>query len=430
MNIVIVSYYFLWSSSVGSRRIGGLARALAADGHSVTVIASAPPDGRRGFVPDGITVIETPHRDRILMARAALSRLRHPMDSSRPSPDGPPTQQPASTRLPAARSTIKSEARKWASFPDTMWEWSRAAQHAARMQQPPDVVIASAPPMAGLQAAAKLASHWRCPWIADMRDLWTGDPNRGVPHALRRLDRRLERRVLSSASAITTVAVALAAELGQTFEATPITVLRNGFDPEWLRTDDHPPAADATIVYTGTLTSNTGRNIDELCRIATQLLVVRRDGVSVPDIDVFGAVDPSVPRIIDEHDVGEIIRLRGVVDATRVRAAQHGAAALLNLSWENTNDATNLPAKLFEYAAARRPVLHLGRVETLGTRLIRDHELGFVRDPADVASVVDLIIEIAAGGTGWTPARPDELEPLSQVTMIDGFRRVIESTVG
>ncbi len=421
MKILLVSYYFTWSSSVGSRRTGGLARALAADGHDVTVVGAAPPDGRRIDPPADLNVVETAPRDRVLSARIALSRLGR---SSRPVTA--PTLGPAATPSAwPARSAARVEIRRWASFPDTMWEWHRTAERAVRSDLRPNLIIASAPPMASLRAASKLSAHFDCPWIADMRDLWTGDPNRQVPPILGRIDRALERSTLSSASAITTVADALAADLRQVAPTVPITVLRNGFDDGWLRTDDEPPACDAPIVFTGTLTANTGRNIDAVCEIGARLLTARRAGDSVPDIEVYGAVDPSIPRLVDERSLGEIIRLHGVVGADEIRSAQHGAVALLNLSWESAQDATNLPAKLFEYAAARRPVLHIGRVETLGTQLVRDHRLGFVCDPSDVTGVVDLIIQIAAGTSGWTPPEPSALGPLSQATMIDGFRRVI-----
>jgi glycosyltransferase involved in cell wall biosynthesis len=433
MNILIISYYASWSSSVGSRRMGGLIKALASDGHAITVIGSAPPDRHRPPPTKGVQLIETPPTDRYLSARAAVTRVRH---LGRRAPAGGSDIEPVATTGPAMKSpapsgrvasSARNVARRWIGFPDTMWEWTSTAQRAAaQLSVRPDLVIASAPPMAALHAASKIASEASCPWIADMRDLWTGDPNRHTPLVLRPIDRRLERRVLSSAAAVTTVAESLADDLRRLAPAVPVVALRNGFDDRWLRLGDEPPNEPPTVVFTGTLTSNTGRSLDELCDVAAELQVMRRNGSRTPTIEIYGALDPSIPALLATRSVGDVIRLNGVVSAETTRQAQHQASALLSLSWESPRDYTNLPAKLFEYAAAKRPVLHLGRVETLGTRLIADHRLGFVADPSDAATVAKLVQAIVDGETPWVAPPTESLRPLSQSAMLDGFRAVIE----
>ena len=416
MNILVISYYYSWSSSVGSRRMQGLVKGLVADGHHVTVVGALAPSGVGSTAPGTVILIETPATDRVITARRLVTRIRRVSEV-----------EPAATASPTNmwKTHPRRWVRRWIAFPDTMWEWTYRAQQAARASAVrPDVIIASAPPMAALHAASKLARHFRCPWIADMRDLWTGDPYRVTPPSVRWLDRRLERRVLSSASAITTVAVSLAEELHDLCPHIAVTPLRNGFDEEWLRSGDVPPGKPATVVYTGTLTSNTGRTLESLCNAADVLRAMKSP--ASPQIDIVGAVDRSIVDLVGRRRLTGIIRFRGVVDAGAARTAQQGASALLNFSWENPRDFGKLPAKIFEYAAARRPIIHLGKVATLGTELIREHSLGFVVDPDDPVAVARLILGLADRSVAWVPPSAAELAPLSQQAMVAGFREVIE----
>lgn len=409
MKILVVAYYYGWSSSVGSRRMRGLVSALAADGHQVTVLAADPPDGLTLGAPPGVHVVSVPPTDRVLAAKRWVARVRR----------GSGTAAHADAALSApARGWLRG----WLGFPDTMWEWTYRARRAARRQRVrPDLVLASAPPMAALATAAALARDASCAWIADMRDLWTGDPYRLVPAPLRPLDRHLERRLLRSAAAVTTVADSLADELRTLLPGIEVTVLRNGFDAAWLRPGDEPPGRPATVVYTGTLTANTGRDLGPLCDAVAAL------GDDGPLVEVFGSVDRSVRETIRARGMADRIHLRGTVGADDARRAQHHACALLNFSWEDPRDFGKLPAKVFEYAAARRPIVHMGRVETLGTHLIRDHGLGFVVDPDQPSEVAALLRGLADGSVEWVAPDATELAPLSQQAMVDGFRGVIES---
>jgi glycosyltransferase involved in cell wall biosynthesis len=428
VKVLVVSYYSLWSSSAGARRMNGLVRGLVERGDEVVLVAATPANGLRAEPVPGVRLIETRACDRVVTARRLVRRLLR-RGSGTPSPTAAaPTS--AATGRATRLSGVAALVRPWVSFPDTMWEWRYAARRAAIADGfVPDVVVASAPPMAALRAARDIAAHHGCPWVADMRDLWTGDPYRQVPRIVRRLDARLERSTLRSAAAITTVADVMIDELQPIAPGVPITAMRNGFDPAWVRRDDLPPAAPPSAVFTGTLTSNTGRDLTALCE-AAELLIERHGPDAAPRIEIYGAADPALVAAAQARSRPTVLRFRGIVGAADVRRVQHEAGALLNFSWEDAREFHKCPAKLFEYAAARRPIVHIGRVESLGVQLIRQHGLGVVVSPEDPVAIADAIERCCvagAGEAGWDPPSVDDLAPLSQRAMIDGFLAVLRA---
>jgi hypothetical protein len=417
--------------------MSGLVDALVADGHELVVVTSQPPSGSPALA-DGVTYLMTTPADRVLWLKRRTGWLRRVVQRHRTvqnladrdvaDRDGhAPTGELRAGSILVPFERTRRWVRSWVSFPDTMWSWGGVARRALRQSGfEPDVIIASAPPMAALVAAAGAARRLEVPWIADMRDLWTGDPYRRVPRSARRLDRFLERRTLRSAAAVTTVAEPLERALREVAPAIPIYTMRNGFAASWLRCGDEPPQLPAEIVYTGTLTANTGRDLTAVC--AAMNLLVERHGDRAPRLRLFGAIDRQLIEALRATISPSVIDIAGEVTADEAREAQHNASVLLNFAWEDPRDFGKCPAKLFEYAAARRPVLHIGRVETLGVALIREFGLGRVVDPHDPAAVAESIDELIAGG--WTPPAPSELAALSQDAMIEEFRRAIRGVIG
>jgi hypothetical protein len=405
----MLGYYASWPTNVGSRRVWTMCRALQRRDFDVTLLTARPPGA--DFTPltadvstrtiDGINLIETSHHDRVL----TIKRLA-PFDSSG-------VQVTAGDGVRTWRARGRAALTPWLSFPDTMWPWRVAAQRAARHARGPiDIVVATGPPMAALAAGAKIAHDSGVPFLADLRDLWTGDPYRVVPRAARRVDRALEIRTLSHASELTTVAEPLARHLAERYDSR-ITVIRNGFDPTWMRTGDDEPAEPRALVFTGTLHSNRGRDVEPILRALGAAPITSRE------LHVYGSTAPA-------GDVGGTrVVHHGVVSPERVRRAQHEAALLLSIGWDDARDEGSCPAKLFEYAAARRPILHVGHPNSVGARLIVEHGLGVALSPRDHHGLVHALTRHLSPGTAVAPT-PADVAPLSDRTTGERFVAVVD----
>ncbi len=425
--LVLVAYYLPWSSSVGSRRPTALAERLAAQGWEVTVVGARPPSGAPS-VPPGVRVVLTPQLDRVLAAKRLLSAGR----THRRAPVAPSTLPavPAPGEVAPFRRRWRELARGLVAFPDTMWEWGLLVRllPAVRTIGRADVVVATAPPMAALVLGRWLARRAGCPLVLDLRDLWTGDPYRRVPGVLRPLDRWLERRTLRAADRLVTVADGLAEELRVLAPATPVDVIANGFDERWLRRDeshDVPPR----LVFTGSLVDTSGRDPGALVE-ALRRLAARdggADGAPSFRFDVYGPVSSRWRAALTADGLARHVALHGEVPAERARAAQHGAAVLVNIPWEDDRERDKLPAKLFEYAAAGRPVLHLGTGDNLGRRFLERLGIATVVDPADAAAMERSITSLLDGSMPFVRADDAALAQHGHAAMVERWAEVLDA---
>jgi hypothetical protein len=431
MNIVVIAYYATWTRSAGSRRISAIAHRLAEEGHAVTVLAAQPPEGDqhddRFEMLSGVNVVELPASDRVATINSVIAAARRRLHSASrrfrsPSP------APSSVGNGGERGRLATALIPWISFPDTMWGWHRrATAGAARLDnRTVDLVIATSPPMACLRAGRALARELGCPWVADLRDLWTGDPYRRVPCPLRWIDRRLERSTLRSAAAIVTVAEPLSEDLRHL--GPPIVVIPNGFAEHWLRPDSHDEQSTdepPSIVYTGTLRSSSHRNLGPILKVLHRTAHLPRP----PRLEVYGSVDASVTREVADAGLGDRVVLHGPVDPVEARRAQHRATVLLSLGWDDPRDRGSTPAKLFEYAAARRPILHVGAPTSVGSQLIVEYHLGHSVSSDDDAAIGEALEEYLDEIRPWTPPTAAELAPLSQRRMTAKFLEVVETVL-
>lgn len=145
--------------------------------------------------------------------------------------------------LKSKLSSFDIEIFKWRlrSFDHTMLGWNKLVSK--KMDQilgsmpAPDAVIGSYSPSASLAIASKIASKQKIPWVADFRDLGAlsiRESNRKIQW----LDKMVERRMLKSASAITTVSQNYRDEFQKVYQIRTETIY-NGFHPKY-----HEPVKD------------------------------------------------------------------------------------------------------------------------------------------------------------------------------------------
>ena len=129
--------------------------------------------------------------------------------------------------------------RRWVMSPDGQGTWLPAAaavglQHLR--SDPAQVIYSTSPPASAHLLGMLLKSLTGLPWVADFRDSWVSaplDPAVFDVPGRRRLERRMERAVVTAADAVVT-ATEISAGLLCEFHpevAQKIRVITNGFDP-------------------------------------------------------------------------------------------------------------------------------------------------------------------------------------------------------
>ena len=255
----------------------------------------------------------------------------------------------------------------------------------------PQVILATAPHFTNLIIGARLSRKSGVPWVADYRDLWTGDVLRAwVPGWRQRVELAIERGILSSASAVLSVSEPKSEILRSRVPraaSVRVVTLTNGYDPEEFEqvVPERGPANRFRIVYTGRLFKN--RRGYELIEAAGALVQEQPQLHERLRIEYYGGVSPEIAgrmsELVTHLGLGDVVRFFPDVSYERSKALQKGADALLLIVDSGETSSGVIPGKLFEYVAARRPVLCIAAPGAT-TEIIATGRLGSAVEPGDV----------------------------------------------
>jgi len=268
----------------------------------------------------------------------------------------------------------------------------------------PDLVYSTALPFSSHLAAARLARRFGCPWVAEYRDFFAGNPYQDTPAWRGAIDRRLEATVMRSAAASVTISEPMAEELARRHDKPSVSV-PNGYDPEDFAAADAPAPFDPemlTILYTGIIYPGR-RDPSPLFAALAGLAPNERARI---ELRFHGQDLRGVAEMARRHGVGDRVQVGEAVAYRTSLAWQKQADVLLLLLWDDPRERGVCPAKLFEYAGAGRPVLSLGYSDGVAADLIRTRGLGHVGSDAGAIAAA-LRAWLGQKQTGGVAALPD-----------------------
>ncbi len=255
--------------------------------------------------------------------------------------------------------------------------WGPFALKAAReflSAEKMDAIISSSPPVIGHLIARELKAEYGIPWVGDIRDLWSQNHNYGYSPLRRALDRRLEIKTLSQADALVAVAEPWAQKLKTLHKGKPVYTITLGFD---LSEVNIPPARLTdrfTITFTGSI--YTGKQDPAKLFAALGELVSR--GIMSPDrieVRFYGPELSWLDKEAAQYGLNGIVRQYGLMPRSAVLEKQRESQVLLQLGWEG-REQVGYSGKLFEYLAARRPILSTGEARDLTPELFDETKAG------------------------------------------------------
>lgn len=288
-------------------------------------------------------------------------------DSSQNSADNLP--EPGTKRGPRSGSILSTLDRQ---FPTDTWlplfAWKYRSLRAVAARVRPHLMWATGDPWSALLTMRSLAHRFNTPWVADFRDPWTLSEIRTARQwtVPRRIDRMLERKIVASTDAIVFQAASVANLYRQHYaDLKPRThVIYNSFDP-WVF--DDPVRFDGAgrrgVSTDGILRIGFFGRFREMspARLITEAVAAaaRQDTARSTRIRVY-----SFGGLNDEDT--SYAREKGVLknfknaDAVPLQASLR-ALRRFDLLLVSTDLRRNhiIPAKIFEYLAAGRPILSL-----------------------------------------------------------------------
>lgn len=311
-----------------------------------------------------------------------------------------------------------------ASFPDELASWAEASVSPILRviaELGIDVLYSTFSPASNHLLAMKVREATGLPWVADFRDLWTDDYRYREPSApLRSAHRRLEQEFLESADIVIGVSGRQTNILAAHAPARcdQFVTITNGFDPE-----DFENCSDAAEVA-----KNGDRFV--LAHVG-RFDRWRTPGVFFEGLSRFLRETEAAGKSFELRIVGHIDRLTASrVDATgvtwsRTGEVSHGEAIremrradalLLNVP-DGPNADSVIPAKLFEYLAARRPILVLGPVDGEAERIVLSQMAGVATnfDEVDIGRAIGRVFGAWKGGSLAELYDPCDIDQFSRV---------------
>ncbi len=248
------------------------------------------------------------------------------------------------------------------SYPDLSRGWKPFAIKAGSevlQKEGVDAVLSSSMPVISHLIAKELKTRYKIPWVADFRDLWTQNHNYSYGPLRKLIDRRLELKTLSLADALVAVSQPAAGKLMVLHKGKPVYAITNGFDPAEINSPPSNLAAKFTITYTGGIQWK-GQEPSKLFAALRDLV---SDGTMSPDdieVRFYGPRESWVEREINGYGLGGIVKQNGIVPRQIALEKQRESQLLLLLKWEDPQEYGVYSGKVFEYLAARRPILAVG----------------------------------------------------------------------
>ena len=243
-------------------------------------------------------------------------------------------------------------------------------------EHPVDAVVTTGPPhsvhLIGRGLKRALGLHW----IADFRDPWTEMfyyKHLALSPAADRAHHRLEQSVLDEADTVISVSPPVAADF-RARTKTPVVLITNGFDEE-----DFPAGAVRNdgkfrLVHTGLFAAD--GNPLNLWDALAERCAADPAFRSRLEIRLAGKVDTAITAAIRERGLGENLVDLGYLPHDETVREQRGADVLMLPLRQEPEYAKVLPGKIFEYLAARRPVLGIGDEDGAAATILRDTGAG------------------------------------------------------
>lgn len=247
-------------------------------------------------------------------------------------------------------------------YPDEEKGWAKPALRAASElleKEKFDAIISSSSPVTAHIVANKLREKNKIPWVADLRDLWTQNHNYSYPFIRKVIERRLEKKTLSSADALLTVSKPLAENLKKLHTGKKVFSITNGFYPEELNFPPKPLKKKFTITYAGTI--YTGKQDPKDFFIALKELIDEKI-INSKDLDVrfYSGILPWLRKEIDDYNLNEAVKVYEKISRNEIIERQNESQVLLLIYWGDKAEKGWQSLKIFGYLAAQRPILVMG----------------------------------------------------------------------
>lgn len=441
--LLIISSHFPPDGGAGTHRIVRFARHLHAYGWEISVLTMDPQYYPSGTQTDTALLSEVPddvrvYRTKVLRGVTTLIRVRDWLKRAQTAGASLSTGAQAGA-APSSSLTrkLKDMVTDLCSVPDRDIGWFGYAVRrgeAVIRRHRIDMIFSSAPPFTCHVIAGALRRRCKVKWVADFRDPWARAPwarDNSAPAWKRAVQRVLERRTVQSADAVILNTQPMhddfAAYYGPAVGGKLHTVT-NGYDAEQIdpyRGAARDTAGTLVLTHAGSLyRERSPKTLLVALASAIQSRRIPSNGIQVHFVgwisDGFG-----VPALLKELKLESVVHLTPPIahrESLKMLAASH----VLLVMQPGTH--LQVPVKLYEYMAFRKPILALAEPGAVAD-IVHEGRLGLVVGPEDRDGIERALCQLYEHRDRLSDLFPIDVE---YVTRYDGrilsrqLKRVLE----
>lgn len=246
-----------------------------------------------------------------------------------------------------------------------------------------DTIITSGPPHSlHLIGLGLKKEHQSLHWITDFRDPWTTisyHDELKLTEVSKEKHKALEADVLHHANQII-VTSSITKEEFQQKTLVPVHLITNGFDDrpykEQPELDEH-----FTFAHIGSLMSE--RNPIVLWKVFSDLVEENQDFAAFFELNLIGKTATNVTGSIAKHGLQEFLTITDYLPHEEALKKQEQKQVLVLIEKNQPETRGIIPAKLFEYMSAKRPILAIGPKNWEVRKILAHTNAGACFDYAD-----------------------------------------------
>ena len=399
--VLIITYYWPPSGGSGVQRWVKFAKYLPSEGWQPVIYTPENPEltavdkTLSAEIPPEAEIIRRPIFEpygiyRKLMGKGASTDIKTMIEGSS-------SGDPASVTAAAAGgdvTPIRSGSKTWKQrlslwirgnvfVPDPRVGWVRPSVRFLKKylkEHPVDAIVTTGPPHSMHLIGLRLSRATGLPWISDFRDPWTKMyylKHLGLSKRTWRRLGKMEQRVLDGSSTVLAV-TPLVQEDFQARTRTPVAMITNGYDREDFSGPEPVPDGFFDIVHTGLFASDGNPLV--FWKVLGSMVSDDPEFADRLRLRLVGKVDREVFDAIAAAGLREHVVSLGYLDHAGAVREQRGATLLILPLRNDPEYRPILPGKLFEYLAARRPILGIGQEDGAMARVLSETGAGITAD--------------------------------------------------
>ncbi len=286
-----------------------------------------------------------------------------------------------------------------------------------------DVIITTGPPHSMHLIGHKLKQKLGVKWVADFRDPWTQwglFKSFNISTPIWNRHKKLEQQVLQDADVIITVSHHNAKGLKALYDRE-VHVITNGFDDaEFNAVADIEPEG-FIIRHLGVVDEH--RNpwplLHAVAKLAEQNIHI--------NIEFVGNVSETLKAEIKKHkQLAACVVFQPYVPHSEVLPLYRKSAVLLSLPMNAENAKGNIPGKIFEYLAAKRPMLAIGDTTGDAAQIVKETGAGIVVEETDHEGIMKALLTMKQNFEEGKESTPSAIEKFTRKNLTARLAEVLD----